>query len=88
MGSLRTCRNFKVAVILKYCLYKRDRCYHALANDMSAKASEILNLKVMDIKFSFTEQGAQYAEVRITQGKLEKKIKLLEKRITELENKK
>ena len=33
------------AVFLRYCPYKRDRCYHALANDMSARPHEILNLK-------------------------------------------
>lgn len=57
------------AIFLKYCPYKRDRCYHALANDMSARPSEILNLKVKDIKFSVTDDGVQYAEARITQGK-------------------
>ena len=57
------------AVFLRYCPYKRDRCYHALANDMSARPHEILNLKVKDIKFSVTDEGIHYAEVRITQGK-------------------
>jgi integrase len=57
------------AVFLKYCPYKRDRCYHALANDMSARPHEILNLKFDDIKCSVTGEGIHYAEVRITQGK-------------------
>jgi integrase len=57
------------AIFLKYCPYKRDRCYHALANDMSARPSEILNLRVKDIKFSITKEDVHYAEVRITQGK-------------------
>ncbi len=57
------------AVFLKYCPYKRDKCYHALANDMSARPHEILNLKVKDIKFNVTDEGIHYAEVRITQGK-------------------
>lgn len=57
------------SIFLKYCPFKRDRCYHALANDMSARPSEILNLKVKDIHFSVTEEGMHYAEVRITQGK-------------------
>ncbi|CAN5815694.1 tyrosine-type recombinase/integrase [soil metagenome] len=56
-------------VFLKYCPYKRDRCYHALARDMSARPHEILNLKFRDVKFNFTNEGIQYAEVRITQGK-------------------
>jgi len=57
------------AVFLKYCPYKRDKCYHSLANDMSARPSEILNLKVKDIKFNVTDEGIHYAEVRIVQGK-------------------
>ena len=57
------------AVFLKYCPYKRDRCYHALANDMSTRPHKILNLKVKDIKFSFSDDGIQHAEVRNTQGK-------------------
>jgi len=57
------------AIFLKYCPSKRDSCYHALANDMSARPSEILNLKVKDIKFNRTDENIQYAEVRITHGK-------------------
>jgi len=36
---------------------------------MSARPHEILNLKVKDIVFKITEDGIQYAEARITQGK-------------------
>jgi hypothetical protein len=36
---------------------------------MSARPHEILNLKFDDIKFSATDEGIHYAEVRITQGK-------------------
>ena len=57
------------AVFLKYCPSKRDRCYHALANDMSARPHEILNLKIRDILFKVTEDSVQYAEVHITPGK-------------------
>lgn len=57
------------AIFLKYCPFKRDRCYHALARDMSARPHEILNLRFKDIKFNLTNRGIQYAEVRITQGK-------------------
>jgi hypothetical protein len=31
------------AIFLKYCPSVRDRCYHAMANDMSARPHEILN---------------------------------------------
>ncbi len=57
-------------VFLKYCPSVRDRCYHALANDMSARPHEILNLKIKDIMFRKTEDGnRQYAEVLIKGGK-------------------
>ena len=57
------------AVFLKYCPDKRDRCYHAMAVDMSARPHEILNLKINDVHFNVTENGTQYAEVRICKTK-------------------
>ena len=57
------------AIFLRYCPSKRDKCYHAMANDMSARPHEILNLRIKDVKFYSTEEGHQYAEVRIMQGK-------------------
>jgi integrase len=57
------------AIFLKYCPSARDRCYHAMANDMSARPHEILNLKIKDIVFKSTEEGVQYAEVLIRGGK-------------------
>lgn len=51
------------------CMAVRDRSYHAMANDMSARPHEILNLRINDIQFKTTEQGTQYAEVLITGGK-------------------
>jgi len=57
------------AIFLKYCPDKRDRCYHAMATDMSARSHEILNLRISDVKFNITENHIQYAEVRINEGK-------------------
>ncbi len=57
------------SVFLKYCPRIRDRCYHAMANDMSARPHELLNLKIKDIIFKVTDDGTQYAEVLITGGK-------------------
>ncbi|MDN5845538.1 MAG: tyrosine-type recombinase/integrase [Candidatus Nitrosocosmicus sp.] len=57
------------AMFLKYCPNIRDRCYHALARDMSARPHEILGLKIQDIKFNISDTGLQYAEARITNGK-------------------
>ena len=57
------------AIFLKYCPDNRDRCYHSLAIDMSARPNEILNLKINDIVFKVTDDGKQYAEVVIKGGK-------------------
>ena len=55
---------------LNYCPDTRDRCYHAIANDSSARPHEILNLKIKDIKFTLTEDGIQFAELFIREGKI------------------
>lgn len=57
------------AIFLRYCPSKRDRCYHSMANDMSARPHEILNLRISDIEFHISEEGKSYAEARITGGK-------------------
>ncbi|MGD9533895.1 MAG: hypothetical protein AB7V56_09025 [Candidatus Nitrosocosmicus sp.] len=62
------------AIFLKYCPSIRDRCYHSLANDMSARPHEILNLKIKDIIFKRTNDGKQYAEVSIKGGKTKSRI--------------
>ena len=62
------------AVFLKYCPNVRDRCYHSLANDMSARPHEILNLKIKDIVFKRNDDGKQYAEVLIKGGKTKPRI--------------
>ena len=58
------------ALFLKYCPDKRDKCYHAMANDTSARPHELLNLKIKDIIFKISSTTAmQYAEVHITKSK-------------------
>jgi hypothetical protein len=58
------------ALFLKYCPEKRNRCYHAMANDTSARPHELLNLKIKDIKFKISSTTSmQYAEVHITKSK-------------------
>ena len=42
------------ALFLKYCPEKRDKCYHAMANDTSARPHELLNLKIKDIKIKIS----------------------------------
>jgi integrase/recombinase XerD len=51
-------------VFLKWVTNKRDRCYHTMARDLSARPHEILNLKIKDIVFK-TAGNKQYAEVLI-----------------------
>ena len=53
------------AIFLKYCPFPRDRCYHSMANDTSARPHEILNLKIKDVKFKISSEGIQYAEVTV-----------------------
>jgi site-specific recombinase XerD len=58
------------AVFLKYCPEKRDRCYHSVANDTSARPHELLCLRIKDIKFRLSEStGKQYAEVHLLESK-------------------
>jgi integrase len=58
-----------ISLFLKYSPNKRDRCYHAMAFDLSARPSELLSLRVGDIQFKITNEGIQYAEVEIKGGK-------------------
>lgn len=48
-------------LFLKYCPSIRDRCYHTISRDLSARPSEILGLKIKDIVFK-NEGGKHYAE--------------------------
>jgi len=57
------------ALFLKYCPEKRDKCYHAMANDTSCRPHELLSLKLKDIKFKVSSTGIQYAEVHIVESK-------------------
>jgi integrase len=57
------------AIFLKYCPSKRDKAFHAIANDTSARPHELLNLKIKDITFKITEGRKQYAELHINGGK-------------------
>ncbi|HET7284992.1 MAG TPA: hypothetical protein VFI70_09930 [Nitrososphaeraceae archaeon] len=52
------------SLFLKYCPNKRDKCYHTMSRDLSARPSEILGLKIKDVVFK-TNGTQQYAEVLI-----------------------
>ena len=51
-------------LFLKWVTKKRDRCYHTMARDLSARPHEILSLKIKDIIFK-TVDKYQYAEVLV-----------------------
>jgi integrase/recombinase XerD len=51
-------------LFLKWVTNKRDRCYHTMARDLSARPHEILNLKIKDVIFKSTG-NKQYAEVLV-----------------------
>ena len=52
-------------LFLKWVTNKRDRCYHTMARDLSARPHEILVLKIKDIMFKTAGNGKQYAEVLV-----------------------
>ena len=54
-------------LFLKYCPSKRERCYHTISRDLSARPHEILKLKVRDLSFKMTGTS-QYVEV-VVNGK-------------------
>ena len=54
------------ALFLKYCNVPRDRCWHAMVHDTSARPHELLNLKIKDIIFKLSSDGIQYAEIRVS----------------------
>lgn len=51
-------------LFLKWVTNKRDRCYHTMSRDLSARPHEILNLTIKDIVFK-TVDKYQYAEVLV-----------------------
>jgi integrase/recombinase XerD len=51
-------------LFLKWVTNRRDRCYHTMARDLSARPHEILALKLKDLAFENVD-GYQYAEVLV-----------------------
>ncbi len=54
-------------LFLRYCVNKRDRCYHAVAVDTSCRPTEILTLRIKDVSFKMLN-NLQYAEI-VVNGK-------------------
>jgi len=55
-------------LFLKFCPSKREKCYHAISRDLSARPHEILKLKIRDVPFKNTAIS-QYADVTVNSGK-------------------
>ncbi|MGA6990109.1 MAG: hypothetical protein WBX81_06820, partial [Nitrososphaeraceae archaeon] len=51
-------------VFLKWCPNTRDRCYHAISRDLSARPQEILDLRIKDVVFRQVG-NKHYAEVLV-----------------------
>ena len=51
-------------LFLKYCPYKRDKCYHAISRDTSCRPHEILKLRIKDVAFKMAGER-QYDEVLV-----------------------
>jgi integrase/recombinase XerD len=51
-------------LFLKYCPTKREKCYHAISRDLSARPHEILKLKIKDLSFKMVG-SSQCVEVVI-----------------------
>jgi hypothetical protein len=54
-------------IFLRYCPSKRMKCYHTMSGDLSARPSEILNLRIKDITWKRID-NKQYAEA-VVNGK-------------------
>jgi site-specific recombinase XerD len=52
-------------LFLRYCPSKRDRCYHTISRDVSARPHEILGIKVRSVHFKLTDDEKQYAEILV-----------------------
>jgi integrase len=53
-------------IFLKYCPSARDKAFHSMAYDTSARPSELLGLRIGDIFFRKAADGKQYAEIVVT----------------------
>ena len=50
-------------LFLKYCPSKREKCYHTISRDLSARPHEIMKLKIKDVKFK-SIGNSQYAYLK------------------------
>ena len=53
------------AIFLKYCHMARDRCWHSMVHDTSARPHELLDLCIRDINFKISSNEIQYAVIHV-----------------------
>jgi integrase len=53
-------------IFLKYCPSPRDKAFHSMAYDTSARPSELLAVRIGDVFFRKAADGTQYAEIVVT----------------------
>jgi integrase len=53
------------AIFLKYCHMARDRCWHSMVHDTSARPHELLDLHIRDVSFKISGDGIQYAVIHV-----------------------
>ncbi len=53
-------------IFLKYCPSPRDKAFHSMAYDTSARPSELLALRIGEIFYRKAHDGTQYAEIVVT----------------------
>jgi hypothetical protein len=61
--------------------YKRDRCYHTVARDLSARPHEILGLKIKDVVFKRMDKY-EYAETIVNGKTGSRQLPLIQSRIS------
>jgi hypothetical protein len=65
-------------IFLRYCPHPRDRCYHAMEWDVSARPHELLKLKIKDIEFIDDEGGNRYAKIVVNGKTGERSLALID----------
>jgi integrase len=59
--------NEEHAIFLRYCPSYRDKCFHAMDADTSARPHELLGLRIKDIQFKIApDTGIQYALITVS----------------------
>jgi integrase/recombinase XerD len=64
-------------LFLNYCPNPRDRCYHAMEVDISARPHELLNLRIKDVEF-IDGESSRYAKIVVNGKTGERSLPLID----------